>query len=103
MVSQVSCGIVAGFIGTRVNGQDGASILPLKPLSNTRFKLTGSLGIGSSFQNREFQTRASLRDSAPEIRRARWRKIVTRMSARRNRMKLRPIASLRSKDGLVPT
>jgi hypothetical protein len=40
IASQVSCGIVAGFIGTRVNGQDSATISPLKPLSNTLFRLT---------------------------------------------------------------
>src|SRR2546430_16064069 len=40
IVSQVSCRIVAGFIGARVNGQDSASISPLKPLSNTLFRLT---------------------------------------------------------------
>jgi hypothetical protein len=52
----------------------------------------------SGISNARQSTGFCSRDSACAV-----EEIVTRMSARRNRMKLRPIASLRSKDGLVPT
>jgi len=40
-VSQVGCGVLAGFIVTRINGQDSASVSPFKPLSHTLFGLAG--------------------------------------------------------------
>jgi hypothetical protein len=41
MVFQVRCGILAIFVGTRVNGQFSASVRTLKPLSSTYFRLAG--------------------------------------------------------------
>jgi type I restriction enzyme M protein len=43
ITSQVGCGGLAGFVGTRVNGQDSASVCTLEPLSKPFFRLAGQI------------------------------------------------------------